>query len=284
MEKLHILIPLFIYPNPINQKWWTQIGMAANKVPITAIINPGDGPVDAKHPHYAEYIQTIPTLKPGVTIIGYVCTYDGDKKYETKIKDNVKLYYEDTNYHIDGIFYDEVSTDPVDVDYYRSLYEHVKNTSNNCNNPHNLVVLNPGTKIPEDYIKPPSPAGDVVVICEDYADLWDHYKIDEYVHSYSREQFAVIIQGDRVYTMNEHIDKAIADNIGYIYITDKKRSWWQLAIDTKKEDIVTRSLGKIIRYMITILHGNEVYGDPYCRLPSFWQAEIDYLGKKNSQP
>lgn len=143
----------------------------------------------------------------------------------------------DQCFDIDGIFFDETASDAADLGYYKELYDYVKSKSNLYK-----VILNPGTHIDESYIS--EPAGDIVIIFEGYSCDWPPYQPDSYVTdgTYPAERFAVLIHSvPSVSIMQAHINLAIARNIGYVYVTDDAPS------------------------------------NPWDSLPSFWQAEINYI-------
>lgn len=84
----------------------------------------------------------------GVTIVGYVdTTYTGRTTATVTSEVNTwrSLYP-----NIDGIFFDQVSVNPVDVPYYQTLYNHVKNTFPITTR--RLVILNPGVFTDEAYM------------------------------------------------------------------------------------------------------------------------------------
>jgi proteasome lid subunit RPN8/RPN11 len=102
------------------------------------------------------------------------------------------------------------------------------------------VICNPGTQVDECYLS--RPACDTVVAFEGYSSSWPEYEPCAYVTAYPSERFALIVHSvPDVDTMKSHIDLAVARNIGYVYVTD------------------------------------DTLPNPYDSLPSFWQAEVDYI-------
>jgi hypothetical protein len=236
-----ILIPLYSYPNwndPPNYIW-DDVAAANTQVPVTAIINPsngpGGGPPNENYQHGLSDLRTA-----GVTIIGYVYTLYGARDTSV-VKAEVDLY--DQYFDIDGIFFDEVDNDTNMLSYYEKLYDYVKSRPNL-----EKVFLNPGTKIAEEYIS--SVHGcDAAVIFESESSKWPDYSPDDYVTSgvYPPERFAMLVHTTPdAATMRAHIDRAVARNIGYVYVTD------------------------------------DVLNNPWNTLPTYWTAEVDYIELLNA--
>lgn len=236
-----ILIPLYSYPTWYNPSTytWSEIAAAASKVPIAAIINPNNGP-DGGPPNQ-DYARGLEDLRQaGVTILGYVFTQYGDRPIG-EVKQDIALYND--YYNINGIFLDEAASSADQLDYYRDIYEYIKTKTNL-----DLVILNPGTQIEQDYLA--RPAADIAVIFEDNSQAWITYQPQSYLSSYEPGHFASLIHSvPDAATMKSHIDRAVARQIGYIYVTDDS--------PTSPDR------------------------DPWNSLPSYWQEEIDYIQSLN---
>jgi hypothetical protein len=236
-----ILIPLYSYPTWYNPSTytWSEIAAAASKVPIAAIINPNNGP-DGGPPNQ-DYARGLEDLRQaGVTILGYVFTQYGDRPIG-EVKQDIALYND--YYNINGIFLDEAASSADQLDYYRDIYEYIKTKTNL-----DLVILNPGTQIEQDYLA--RPAADIAVIFEDNSQAWIKYQPQSYLSSYEPGHFASLIHSvPDAATMKSHIDRAVARQIGYIYVTDDS--------PTSPDR------------------------DPWNSLPSYWQEEIDYIQSLN---
>jgi hypothetical protein len=236
-----ILIPLYSYPTWYNPSTytWSEIAAAASKVPIAAIINPNNGP-DGGPPNQ-DYARGLEDLRQaGVTILGYVFTQYGDRPIG-EVKQDIALYND--YYNLNGIFLDEAASSANQLDYYRDIYEYIKTKTNL-----DLVILNPGTQIEQDYLA--RPAADIAVIFEDNSQAWIKYQPQSYLSSYEPGHFASLIHSvPDAATMKSHIDRAVARQIGYIYVTDDS--------PTSPDR------------------------DPWNSLPSYWQEEIDYIQSLN---
>jgi len=230
-----ILLPLYIYPNWYEPESyvWSDVASAAAQVPITAIVNPNNGP-DGKPPN-EDYQRGLADLREtNITLIGYVYTLYGDRPIK-EVKQDINLY--DRYYNLDGIFLDESASSGKQLAYYQKLYKYIK-TKNNAYQ----VVINPGTHTDEVYSA--TPAADTTVIFEHFPQDWEKYQPQDYVHNYPKERFASLIHSVAdAADMKKYIDLAISYNMGYIYVTDDSPnsddgdpwnslpSYWQEEVD-----------------------------------------------------
>lgn len=210
--KVKILIPLYSYPTWYNPEtyFWPQVAQAASQVPITAVINPNNGP-DSGPPN-KDYAKGLDELRQAnVTILGYVHTLYG-KRTIAQVKADIDLY--DKYYNLNGIFLDEAASGIDKLDYYQELYKYIKAKPNL-----DLVVLNQGTHVDEHYLS--RPATDIAVIFENYSTAWEQYQPQPYVKNYQAKHFSCLIHAvPDAATMKKSIDLAVARNIEYVYITD----------------------------------------------------------------
>jgi hypothetical protein len=212
---LQILFPLYSYPNwyqPASYIW-DDVAAAASTVPITAIINPNNGP-DGGAPN-SDYVHGMGDLAAGgVTMIGYVYTSYGNTTLRplADIKTDIDLY--DQFYTgVSGIFLDEVSSDSADVAYYQAIYDYIQAKPNLTK-----VFANPGTNTDEGYIS--GPAADTTVIFENTSG-WSGYVPDSYVVNYSNQKFAgLFLNIPTVAGMEAAVDLAVERNIGYVFATN----------------------------------------------------------------
>ena len=153
------------------------------------------------------------------------------------IKAEVDTYINHYVEGIDGIFFDEVATN--DYLNLREVYTYIKRKK-----PCWTVILNPGERVPANYLDDQAPAGDVVITaeklhCKKVADecnppnsnckYWfDDVSVSINTQAWplqkSPEQFACIIHTapkERESYMKTAINKARGLNFGYVYITDQ---------------------------------------------------------------
>ena len=132
-----VAVPSYFYPTWYNasdgNKAWERMQAAAPYCSI-AIINPSSGAGAAINSDYAE--QTLRARAAGLHIYGYISTNYAAISTAI-IQEQIDNYF--TWYHVDGIFFDEASSNTEDVAYYKSLYQYVKAKQSNA-----IVVLNHG--------------------------------------------------------------------------------------------------------------------------------------------
>ncbi|MEZ4870261.1 MAG: spherulation-specific family 4 protein [Caldilineaceae bacterium] len=292
-DMVQMLIPLYIFPlsAPDTLKpAWNDVIAANAKIPVTAIINPNSGPVKANHQNFAPYLYAMQQLKnAGVRMLGYVPTktrWLNGQEVTLSILDVYNLIdrwhnlYRDDNGQplIDGIFLDQAPSayDIYDFDHYENFAGHVRALSADYQ-----VVLNPGVSPNEVYINYPlvetyfpstqttvqprtSRLADTTVIFENLSPYWPGYVPPTYVTDgtydtiyappqqiYGAHRFSMMIHAvPDAATMRTYLDLARARNIGYVYVTDDA---------TYTTD-----------------------GNPWDTLPSYWQAEVDYIQQLNT--
>jgi hypothetical protein len=249
--KLQILLPLYIYPNwyERDKYVWKQVVLAAKKVPLIVIINPNNGP-NGTIPN-SDYQQGIEDLhQAGIKIIGYVPSNYAKRDLQA-VKVDIDIYLKD--FKIDGIFIDEAASTEDKFAYYQQLYQYIKSRSlSNKSTKESLpiAIANPGTDIAEIYFK--QPIADVTVTFENYQKVWNNYHPPTYNKSYSPQHFAALVHttANRK-LMKSTLDRAVKHNFGYVYITND-------SIDT-------------------------VDRNPWNSLPEYWQAQVNYIQKINTE-
>lgn len=212
IDSLRVLIPLYSYPSWYNSEsyTWGKLAESAKKIPITAVINPSDGP-GTEAPN-RDYVKGLQQLREGkVTLLGYVATNYG-KRSLTKVKSDIDLY--SRYYQLNGIFLDEAASNAGQIDYYQKIYQYIKKKSRS-----NLVVLNQGTQADPEYLS--RPVMDITVIFENFSSEWQNYQALSYVKTKDSAHFSSLIHSvPDASTMQHYIDLAKSRNVGYIYVTD----------------------------------------------------------------
>jgi Spherulation-specific family 4 len=240
--KLQILLPLYIYPNWYDKSKyaWKQVIAAAKKVPIVAIINPNSGPNNA--PPNTDYQQGIKDLhQAGIKVVGYVPSNYSNRDIQA-VKTDIDLY---TKYfQVDGIFIDEAASSTEKANYYQQIYQYIKSKSITYK-----VIINPGVNLEEIYIS--RGVADTIITFENYQKNWSSYAPVKYQKNYPSQKFAALVHttANRK-LMKSTLDRAIKNNLGYIYITDDST--------------------------------NTPNKNPWDTLPEYWQAEVNYIQQLNS--
>jgi len=202
---MKVLVPLYMDPDSN----WDRVAAVASRIPVTVIVNPNNGPGTSPSADYMEGIKKLHDA--GVTVLGYVYTKYGACCAD-KIQAEIDLY---KSFGIDGIFFDEVSNQPKDLEYYRVLGDYVRSSLGGS------VFLNPGTNTDEGYIN--SPIGDTTSIFDDRWTNWPGYEPNDYVDLYDNDRFASFVYAaPNASAMRSSIDLALSRGIGYFYVTDQE--------------------------------------------------------------
>lgn len=210
-DQLRILLPLYVYP-----EWWDapayrwdDVAAQGGTAPITAIINPDNGP-GIGFPN-DDYVHGMADLRAGgVQMIGYVYTSYGTRPL-TNVLADITAYASSTN--VSGIFLDECANTTNLLGYYTQLYAAIHSQPG-----FDLVVVNPGTQLPEPFLS--APAADVAVVFE-HESGWPGYATDSYVARHPPIRFAALPYAvSNLALMHEFVDLAVRRNVGWIYVTD----------------------------------------------------------------
>lgn len=156
VERLRVLVPAYANPNPNTSDpsgpiMWNSLIATANspdrEFELVVIFNPNSGPF---HPNGREgnYLNSqgegpLADLRDaGGLVIGYVATGFGSKSID-EAKLEIDAYLKDVELYagfVDGIFFDEMSSDPNDAAYYRELTDYAKARLASA-----FTIGNPGT-------------------------------------------------------------------------------------------------------------------------------------------
>lgn len=209
---MEILVPAYFYPssNP-NQSYWDEMTTALQKVNITAIMNPDNGPNKdgITNPDYARVIADFHQSPNPGQVIGYVYTQYGNRPIQDVLDDIIR--YKNL-YDIDGIFLDEMSTDPGKLNFFNQITNYIRQ---DLNEPGWKIIGNPGTSSSADYAK----LVDVLITHEnDYAQnqspaaIVNPNKEGRLFYNVNAGEFAALL------------NKAVTDRVSYLYITDDNGS------------------------------------------------------------
>lgn len=224
---LEIVVPAYFYPSPGSP--WGPMTAAADDVPITAIMNPGNGPGNAKDDNYVAAVNAFRAA--GGRVIGYVYSSYGARPLG-QVTADIDRYR--SWYGIDGIFVDEMSnTGPAErLNYYKSIYDHVKSVDSEWE-----VMGNPGTHTIEQYAT--WPTADRFMVFENVGAAYPGYAPSEWNADYDNEKFVHLVHTEASATnMQAYLDLAVSRNTGGIYVThdvmnnpwDVLPSYWQAEV------------------------------------------------------
>jgi len=204
---LQALVPAYFYPT--GNPYWGELDTAASQISVTAIMNPNSGPGPSVNSDYVTAVNSLQAA--GGRVLGYVYTDYGNRS-EADVKADINAYI--NFYHINGIFFDQQSTDPTKVSYYADLYNYVKSQ-----NPAYQVIANPGTNTDQAYLS--TPTADSLVTFENMASLYGSDSPPSWTSSYSPNHFANIIYDEPTATgMFADLQMAQQRNVGDVYVTD----------------------------------------------------------------
>jgi hypothetical protein len=228
--QLRLWVPAYFYPNGPGLREWDRLIAAAKIVPIVAIVNPASGPGNRVDPYFAKVVTR--ARKGNVTLAAYISSQYARKSL-TAVKGEVDTYLK---YYpeIQGIHFDEQSSDAKDIDYYVDLYRYVRTRI-----PDAIVLNNPGTVCAAEYVA--RPAADAVCLFErDRA--FEEFRPPAWASRFPASRFCVVsYKVDTEADMKRVLRRAIQARVGYVYVTD------------------------------------DVGPNPYDRLPSYWDAEVEAI-------
>ncbi len=209
-EDLKILIPLYIYP---DERWQNLIEIQKRypNAEITAIINPSkNGHFREKDSNYAKGIQDL--ISANIKVIGYVYTKYANRDSQ-EIIDDIEAWsqmYKDDG--VSGIFFDEVTTNSSDFDYYKNLSDETKAKGLN------FIVLNPGITTDQSYID--SGIADVVISYENPHEKLLSNPPSSYNTPTSKTELSLLIYKMEDNSVDNLIGFAREHTFGYIYLTE----------------------------------------------------------------
>ena len=227
-----LLIPAYFYPTwwDAETNRWDEVVEAAARVPVVAIINPGSGPGTESNADYTRAVDEV--RQAGGRLIGYVHTSYTARDSATVLAE-VDRYYD--WYGVDGIFFDEV-TNGADADhlaYYRACFEHVR-----ARDAEALVVLNPGTDTPADYL---DVSTQMMIFEKDHA--------NNPLTAWSPRSWVGGTEAQRVSVLSHNVPDEAAMRAALAYADSVNAGWFYITDD--------------------------VLPNPWDTLPGYWEALVD---------
>jgi hypothetical protein len=171
--------------------------------PRMVVVNPDSGPGAHEGHAYGRAVRTLQAA--GVRVLGYVPTSYGARPVADVLAD-VHRYR--SWYGVDGIFFDEASSDAALLPYYREASRTARSSGGR------LVVLNPGV--------PPAPGyfdvADVVVTFEGVHDDYARAMaaMPDWLRRERPDRVAHLVYGA---TRDEALDAVTDSAAGYLYVT-----------------------------------------------------------------
>jgi hypothetical protein len=231
---LGVLVPAYFYP--AQGSAWDSLNLAAQRVPLIAIMNPNNGPALSPNADYSRAVNAL--RNAGGIVIGYVYS-SYTLRAIAEVKTDIDRYH--SFYSIDGIFVDEMTndSDPAHLSYYEEVYGYIKNKR-----PSYLVVGNPGINTSANYLL--RPATDGLVTFENNTG-YTQYVPDPWTQtqpaiSFSHLCYAVASAA----TMTNYVQLGVSRNAGYIYVTDDSGSnpWDRLPVYWETEVALVEQINR----------------------------------------
>lgn len=201
-----ILVPAYFYP--AGNTYWADLANLAANNPITAIMNPSNGPNLTVDPNYATAASNL--VAAGGSVVGYVYSSYGNRDIalvKADIATYIALYPQVT-----GFFIDEMSNLAGNVAYYQELHDYIKSLSSSY-----TIIGNPGATTLESYI----PTADVIVTFEGSGASYANYVPDAWMANYDASHFSHLVYGvansAAALAAEQH---ALTTGGGNIYITN----------------------------------------------------------------
>ena len=191
------LIPAYVPPHEL-----AALAAGANP-PQMVVVNPDSGPGVGEGRAYGEAVRTLQAA--GIRVLGYVPTGYGSRPLAAVLAD-VRRYL--AWYRVDGIFFDEASSDGALLPYYRAASRQARGDAGR------VVVLNPGVPPAAGYFD----IADVVVTFEGpYASYAGAMAaMPEWLRGMRPDRVAHLIYGA---TRAEALDAVADAAAGYVYVT-----------------------------------------------------------------
>jgi hypothetical protein len=243
---MDITIPAFNYPTVITSPWFNNAGIS--DAPLqkgryrTFIMNPASGPGICPSTDCTTFTNAVASVRAAdthVLVYGYVTAFDNiNQVFRTldAIEADVVKYSQ--YYTVDGIYLDQVSTDPLQVaPFYQPLVTYISNLL-----PGGDIILGTGMLAPTDALMQMTVnrGTNLSITYESFYASFVNYAPPPWVYNYPDYRFWYIIHDTPADQMANALTLASSFNAGQIYVTD----------------------------------GLQASGNPYATLPSYWSSLV----------
>jgi Spherulation-specific family 4 len=195
-------VPAYFYPG----SYWTQMDQSSSR-PKIAVMNPSSGPGRSPDPNYVSAVHAAQAA--GITVVGYVYTNYGSRSLAA-VEADVTNYY--SWYGVNGIFFDQASTNCSYSSYYAALNSFVKAKGGTAR-----TILNPGTQTSQCYVSD----ADVLLTFEGSDQTYvNSYSAPSWVSQYSAGHFwHVVYATPNSSAMTQAVSLSKRRDAGYVYVT-----------------------------------------------------------------
>lgn len=207
-DNLGLLVPAYIYPSWWEaSNGWAALNQAASQVSVTAIANPNSGPGSTADSNWADRLNDYNKAlgqfhSAGGTAIGYVSTAYGARNLDA-IKADILSYK--TNYQVQGIFFDEMSSDAGKLGFYQTLSSYASSLGLTTQ------VGNVGTTPAAGF----NSLGMTLVAYENFGSQWANAPTPT-----AGDNFAALAHTTDQAGMASIVASAAAKGYHYVYVTD----------------------------------------------------------------
>jgi len=250
---LEVLTPAYFYPSydPAQSQWDEMEAALATGVKVTAIANMANGPGTAPSSDYQAAINHFRAA--GGQVLGYVYTCYGvshctsavpaTRSVEEALAD-VRKYAQ--WYGVDGIFLDEMSSDPAALPFYQQVRDAIRGEF-----PTWMIFGNPGTAVPEVY----TTVADTLVTFEGSTNFDAAASAPWMAQADPRRQASLLYNVADAAAMRELLAESLARHSEYVYITDDRYT-----------------------------PGSATEANPWDQLPTYWTDEVDAISHLTAVP
>jgi len=195
-------VPAYFYPG----SYWTQMDQSRPH-PSIAVMNPNSGPGYSPDPNYVNAVRAAQAA--GISVVGYVYTNYGSRSLAA-VEADVTSYY--NWYGVNGIFFDQASTDCANTSYYAALNSFVKAKGGTAR-----TILNPGTQTSQCYVSD----ADILLTFEGSDSTYvNSYSAPSWVNQYSSSHFWHIVYAtSNSSAMSQAVSLSRQRRAGYVYVT-----------------------------------------------------------------
>lgn len=208
-----ILVPAY-FSAGTSSPWNALVAARQNfpSVPITAIMNPNNGPSTKVDTALASAIASFASV--GGKVVGYVDTQKGARSLSA-VEGDIDKYVSYYGANVGGIFLDNMGGTQSQLPFYQSVASYIRETY-----PGMEIIGNPGTYPIAGY----AGVADVLVIFENPMSSWgeDNPKDSPWVYQRSNGGQAIIAYSASCSDMQTVADDAATAtfNVGWVYATD----------------------------------------------------------------
>jgi hypothetical protein len=221
----NVAIPAYFYPTSGTGGLWPAAVTTRTGI---MIMNPASGSGPRLNDDYLSAVANIRNVNKPTKVVGYVWTNYGKRSLSSARAeiDNYKRWY-----CVDGIFFDEVSTDAWYVSYYTNLVTYLKSGPlASCSKVLSSIpvqwssavyaMLNPGINPPNDALLRMAGADNLVVF-ENVASNYNSWSAPSWMSGWPSQYFTHLIYNARNDAeMSSVLSLASRRNVGNIYITN----------------------------------------------------------------